>query len=305
MILGHSRHPRLGRGDRIVGWVWCVWIGRLARQCADLTDLRADVLWRLLARHHSSRRGADVLKGHVSWRLCVAGVAVLLFGVAPVMSGPARGSSIETQVDAFPDFTYRADPGESNQVTFTRGGLSYVVTDLGAAISSAPPSPDCIVAVHVAECNGILADWFFHLGDHDDTYTGVGAAEVFGGAGADTLRGGGTLHGGPDGDRLEGDSGPDDQLFGDEGDDLILSDDGAADQVSCGDGLDAVFADALDVVDATCEQVTVNGGSLARVRVGVSSPDPELTAKCSGGVAVRPEPQPGPALNGPSCELVF
>jgi Ca2+-binding RTX toxin-like protein len=60
------------------------------------------------------------------------------------------------------------------------------------------------------------------------------------------------LTGGSGEDSLDGGAGSD--VFDARGgDDHIVSDDGVADKVGCGDGLDSVTGDALDLLDASCE----------------------------------------------------
>jgi hypothetical protein len=75
----------------------------------------------------------------------------------------------------------------------------------------------------------------------DDTISGDARAQtILGGDGADVLSGGGAR----------------DTLGGGEGDDTIAARDGAIDIVSCGDGVDAVDADRIDLVSWDCENVT-------------------------------------------------
>lgn len=75
----------------------------------------------------------------------------------------------------------------------------------------------------------------------DDQISGDNAAQtIFGGDGNDTISGGGGR----------------DRLSGDGGDDTITAADNKADVVNCGAGLDSVFKDRLDVINADCETVT-------------------------------------------------
>lgn len=87
---------------------------------------------------------------------------------------------------------------------------------------------------------------------------GADVEGVFGGDGGDTLtgnRGEGFLDGGPGNDTLT-DPGGGDGLFGDGGDDDIDSTNGAQDDVSCGDGADQLWRDAIDRIDdGDCEKV--------------------------------------------------
>lgn len=75
--------------------------------------------------------------------------------------------------------------------------------------------------------------------------------------GNDTIEGGNgvdDLRGGEGNDTIRGFGGSD-FFFGEEGDDSIDARDGAADQVDCGAGLDIADADAVDLLDATCEAI--------------------------------------------------
>jgi Ca2+-binding RTX toxin-like protein len=71
------------------------------------------------------------------------------------------------------------------------------------------------------------------------------------------------MSGGASGDALFGDDGNDtldggsgrDFLSGGFGDDTVRAVDGEADVVDCGFGLDTVYADAVDMVSPTCENI--------------------------------------------------
>ena len=83
---------------------------------------------------------------------------------------------------------------------------------------------------------------------------------LFGGAGNDVLRGGAgsdELNADAGNDTLEGNLGPD-TFLGGAGDDTLWSrDNGPELRITCGDGVDTVYADALDSPDADCEKVLV------------------------------------------------
>jgi hypothetical protein len=91
---------------------------------------------------------------------------------------------------------------------------------------------------------------------------------LYGGLGSDYLNGGGgrdKLRGGPGDDYIDGGPGPD-SLFGEAGIDLLRARDGRRDRVvSCGEGVDLVIADRLDVVTG-CE--SVDTGRRRRPRIG-------------------------------------
>lgn len=90
------------------------------------------------------------------------------------------------------------------------------------------------------------------VGDREDSVTSAGLpvpVVLLGGGGADTLTTGSAgddVRGGPGEDRI--DTGA--------GEDAVDVRDGLADQVSCGDGTDAVEADTADAVAGDCERVT-------------------------------------------------
>jgi hypothetical protein len=62
------------------------------------------------------------------------------------------------------------------------------------------------------------------------------------------------VNGVPGDDTISGTQGSD-TVQGGEGDDRISEVDGAVDRIDCGPGADVVFADADDVVAASCEDV--------------------------------------------------
>ena len=107
----------------------------------------------------------------------------------------------------------------------------------------------------------------------DDTLTGTTAADsIFARAGDDTVNAGAgddRVHGGRGDDTLNGEDGNDrvkggggkDTMSGGPGDDLIdgRGDGRAADEITCGEGMDTVRASRNDVVAADCENVKQPG----------------------------------------------
>jgi hypothetical protein len=103
-------------------------------------------------------------------------------------------------------------------------------------------------------------------GGDDDLSGADGIEKIDGGAGNDRLVGGfndDTITGGPGRDQLIGDLPTGDcgpiwckYPFGN---DTIYAQDGEVDTISCGWGTDTVYADAADVVDGDCENVTRAG----------------------------------------------
>lgn len=107
-------------------------------------------------------------------------------------------------------------------------------------------------------------------GAGDDLFLsgGAGADRIYGGAGKDLLtgdRGSDRLNGGPGHDRLLAGPGADvliggpgrDYIVGGPGTQVIRTRDGQRDEIICGEGRDAVYADRLDVIKGDCERVAV------------------------------------------------
>jgi Ca2+-binding RTX toxin-like protein len=93
-------------------------------------------------------------------------------------------------------------------------------------------------SIDVRECRGCV-EWVIG-GPGDDDITGYAGRQVLlGGEGLDVINGLGGA----------------DVLAGQDGDDTIYSRDHSVDTVSCGSGVDTVFADATDVVSPNCETV--------------------------------------------------
>lgn len=93
-------------------------------------------------------------------------------------------------------------------------------------------------------------------GPGEQDRVGADVEHAVGGAGGDTLTGNekfNHLRGEGGDDRIEGGLGAD-VLDGGAGNDTILARDGVADTVTCGDGIDTVDADPVDVLAADCER---------------------------------------------------
>ncbi|MDW5595810.1 calcium-binding protein [Conexibacter stalactiti] len=96
-----------------------------------------------------------------------------------------------------------------------------------------------------------------------------------------SMSGGSTLIGSPGNDRLAGYSGNDtidgrggrDAIAGYLGNDTIEARDGAADTIDCGDGVDTVYVDPIDVT-SKCETVIGAGSPPPDVRPGDRNPPP-------------------------------
>jgi len=128
-------------------------------------------------------------------------------------------------------------------------------------------------------------------GGDDDLNGADGPEKLDGGPGNDHLDGGfgdDTIVGGPGQDKLSGD------LAGGDcgplwckypyGNDIIYAQDGEVDSIVCGFGTDTVYADAADVVDRDCENVT-RAGTVAAVTSTAASKTTNNAAKDNGTTA--------------------
>jgi hypothetical protein len=138
------------------------------------------------------------------------------------------------------------------------------------------------------------------LADVEDAAGGAGNDKLVGTAGANELIGGGGA------DELIGGTGFD-VFFGGPGDDRLLAQDGAADQVTCADGADTAFVDAVDAL-SECEAVDASNAlqpdrdadglnapidcddTRADVHPGAGDiPDNGVDEDCAGGDATDPD----------------
>jgi Ca2+-binding RTX toxin-like protein len=123
-------------------------------------------------------------------------------------------------------------------------------------------------------------------GGDDDLNGADGPEKLDGGPGNDHLDGGfgdDTIVGGPGQDKISGDlAGGDCGPFWCKypyGNDTIYAQDGEVDAILCGAGTDTVYADAADVVDKSCENVTRAGA------VPAAAPTPGGKATNSAGAS--------------------
>jgi hypothetical protein len=138
------------------------------------------------------------------------------------------------------------------------------------------------------------------LADVEDVTGGAGPDRLVGTAGSNELVGGGGA------DELIGGGGAD-VLSGGPGDDRLLAQDGAADQVTCADGVDTAFVDAVDAL-SECDVVDTSSvlqpdrdadglnapidcdDTRADVRPGAGDiPDNGVDEDCSGADATNPD----------------
>ena len=196
-------------------------------------------------------------------RLLLAGAAAAALGLG---TAPAATASDARVADGVLRVT--AAPGEANDVLLAPGsGADVAVSDLGAAPET---GPGCADEGDVAVCGG-AGSVVVALGDGDDSAgadPGLAiAVTIDGGAGSDSLGGGGgpaTLRGGAGDDLLSGGDAADvldpgagaDYVVGAGGADTIQARDGSVDMIACGDGQDSVSADPEDNVDGDCESVS-------------------------------------------------
>jgi Ca2+-binding RTX toxin-like protein len=175
-------------------------------------------------------------------------------GVEELAGEGAKGMPLTVGTLAF-----RADPGESNDVSFTPDPGGLVVHDGGAPLLAGDgcTSVDENTARCVAPLGAVgLSNADVQLGDGDDRVTldGLLGSVVAGGDGADVLAGGAgydRLDGGPGADTVAGGEGGDvlsggpgtDTVLGGADDDALSGDDAAGgdpDQIDGGDGIDTV-----------------------------------------------------------------
>lgn len=199
-----------------------------------------------------------------------------------VLAAPAQGATVKVDPGA-QRLTYEAASGEANVLVVTQNGQSFKFVDTGTALSSQATARSssgtnftCVRPVSTTVICTVTGQWDLRvrLGDLNDTATLATSvpAEVEGGVGNDIVLGGAGA------DEIEGDEGNDvldggagaDEIDGNAGDDTITARDGIRDEIGCDGGVDAVTADAEDLVGSECETV-------ARPIVPPSVPEPPPT----------------------------
>ena len=157
----------------------------------------------------------------MTWRAALLAVSVSLLLAPPALAGTA---SVENGV-----VTFRAAPGEANDVDISYGDGSYGISDRKAKVTA---GPGCVADTAVqCSATGVTAV-FVDLGDGDDRGA-VGIVPVPS-----------VMHGGPGNDDLQGEG----TFFGDEGDDYVEGDNNA-NVLSGGPGHDWLEAQREDTVD--------------------------------------------------------
>ena len=133
-------------------------------------------------------------------------LAVLLILLIP-SPAPAATVTSQTSCDEHgycdKSVTFRADPGEANQLTARRDEQTVTFTD----VVPIQPGKGCRAVAGGAACTATAADTTLgsvgiYLGDGDDVASVAGVNSVWGGAGNDRITGSGTLSGGPGSDEL-------------------------------------------------------------------------------------------------------
>ena len=176
-------------------------------------------------------------------------------------------------------------------------GATYKVIDRG--IDYIDPGNCIPISSYEVDCpRGGVTLIHTELGPGDDRgFHRVGVAtETYGGGGNDTLEGG------TGDDLITGNDGAD-VLLGSDGNDDIRARDGATDEVACGDGLDAVSADASDVIrdGGRCEAVDTSGrdpaapGDRTGPRLRVRAPRRQRVLRQRGVVVAASANEPATA----------
>jgi RTX calcium-binding nonapeptide repeat (4 copies)/PASTA domain len=205
--------------------------------------------------------------------LAVALGLLSALGVDPAAAATVR--LVHDPVSGDTAVTFAAAPGETNEVAISGPASRWNVQDLvGNRITAVPPCSPASAGVGTAaacppEGVGLISA---DLGDgHDSISLATGfRGIVTGGDGRDRFFGGqgnDSLEGGAGDDRIDGWEGADelvggpgsDLLIGSGGGDVIDARDGGRDEVDCGPGPDRVRADAVDALDASCEQILETG----------------------------------------------
>jgi RTX calcium-binding nonapeptide repeat (4 copies) len=188
-----------------------------------------------------------------------AAKAVLVTAALLALCAPAASAHTFVRVQGSTLSYHAPDDAEHlrrNEFSIVAGSATYKVTDRD--VDYIDPGNCIPISSYEVDCprEGV-AIIHTELGPGDDRgvhRVGI-PTEVFGGPGNDTLTAG------SGDDLLSGDDGAD-VLLGSAGNDDIRARDGAVDEISCGDGTDAVSADASDVIRADggrCEAVDTSG----------------------------------------------
>ena len=267
-----------------------------------------------------------------------ARAAALAVVVASCLAAPASASASSAELTGTEVF-FSGDAVEANSVEVVRDGTLFRIRDVVALRGGAGcdqvsltevtcpeqgvvslradggPGDDTIdVALAGAPALVSGGDGIDRLlgGEADDTLLGgagddalvggAGADSLTGDAGSDALEGGDgddTLVGGADDDSLTGGAGSDWLIGGDGADDLRALDD-AVDDVSCGEGIDSVVADADDRIDADCEILDLRTRAPVPDPVDPTDPPapvdpPAATDPTAPPAATAPADPPAPA----------
>ena len=181
---------------------------------------------------------------------------VLLGG--PGDDGMAGGPGADRFVGGSGGDTIIGGGGSRDVLDYSARTGAISVTDDGVANDGASGEGDNVMP---ADQSGVThGTEIIEAGSGDDTIEMSGPrVRLHGNAGSDELLvdgGPGAAFGGPGDDTLTV-SGALGRLRGGVGDDTLSSSDASADRDGCGPGTDDVTADATDVVNANCENVTV------------------------------------------------
>lgn len=139
---------------------------------------------------------------------------------------------------------FAALPGETNTVTFEITGSAFRVTDTTSNLTAGPGCTQ--VNVHAVNCGLANATRIqASLGNLNDVVTNNTSvpADIDGGAGDDTLNGGGGNDRLTDPDGWNANTGTTTTFDGRGGNDTLVSKNGGFDRILCGSGFDIVVAD--------------------------------------------------------------
>ena len=185
--------------------------------------------------------------------------AAIAVCAAALTAAPAAQAAQGSDMGPRGDYIeYKADPGETNQLTVSAFPTGLHLGDPGAIISWAAPDPDlseCTAAVHDAVCIDRFGGFHMavQLGDGNDSFVNESSwpsDDVQLGPGDDRAAGGAnrdSISGGPGNDVLDGGGGAD--VLSDAADNnTFYARDGQADTILCGTGYDTVYADTRDTL---------------------------------------------------------
>lgn len=227
------------------------------------------------------------LAGRISWRSSLFG---LVLGLALLCAAPSAWAGVEVTPTGV--LVYTARIGDQNQVSATRSGSDYVVTDVVPIDDTTPPG-GCTVSANTATCpSGSVARIRIDARDGNDVFAidpAIGIpASFIGGAGVDTVDYSSSTAGGVDVNLSAGTvsraGGPDkllgiESVTGTSSDDQIDVRNAGTNTVTCGDGVDSVRSDPNDAVSGDCEHVDNGVPPITQIDSGPQNPTNAATVQ--------------------------